>query len=433
MDKGYLVVNVYGVDKTEPISDATVIVRGDNYEQSFRTDNNGKTPIIELDAPLKIYSLTPQSEVRPYSIYQVEVIKQGYETVVVNGVQILPDETSLQDVYFSNNRNRLNGLRTEVIDIPPHSLWEEAKEETTLNNSNINTNTNSSVNTTSTATVNNDTTNNNLNDYRVLPKVLIPEYIIVHEGAPTNTTGANYYVLFTDYIKNVASSEIYSTWPIESIKANVYAILSFTMNRIFTEWYKSRGYNFTITSSPKFDHAYVHNRTIFKTISDVVDQIFYYHIKLGGKNYPFLAQYNDGIKVNNPGWLSQWGSKSLADQGLTALQILRYYYTNDLTLNAADDIEGLPISFPGYNLTLGICGEPVLYLQQMINIISNNFPAIPKIFPVDGQYNANTKRSVEIFQQTFQLPITGIVDFSTWYEISYIYIATSKMLQGIVK
>lgn len=407
MDKGYLIVSVYHDNVAEPISDATVIIRGNNYEQTFKTDSNGKTGTIELDAPLKIYSQTPQTEVRPYSIYQVEVIKSGYETTIINGVQILPDETSLQNAFLEAINPLAKSAPINVIDIPDNSLWGGSNNPQQ----------------------NQTTTSEN----RVFPQILIPEYIIVHDGAPTNTNAANYYVPFTDYIKNVASGEIYSTWPIESIRANVYAILSFTMSRIYSEWYRSQGYKFTVTSLPQYDQTYVHNRTIFKTISDVVDQIFEYHIQLPGRNYPFFAQYNDGIKVNNPGWLSQWGSKYLADQGYNALQILKYYYVDNLTLNSANEIEGLPLSFPGYNLELNSCGEAVQKIQIMLNTISGSYPAIPKISPTNGQYKENTVQSVRTFQQVFSIPITGIVDFNTWYRISYIYIAVSKMLQGIVQ
>lgn len=405
MEKGYLIVNVYADNVAQPVSDATVIVTGDNYKEIFTTDINGKTPLIELDAPLKIYSLSPQKEVRPYSVYNLEVSKPGFQTTIVNGVQVLPEETSIQNVYLPSTL--LKAAVPKVIDLPPHSLWRYPEENIQNNNS------------------------EKANETRVLPRVLIPEYIIVHDGIPTDTNAANYYVPFTDYIKNVTSGEIYSTWPVESIKANIYAIVSFTLNRIFTEWYKSQGYNFTITSSPKYDQAYVHNRTIFKTISDVVDQIFNYYIKLPGKNFPFLAQYNDGVDVNNPGWLSQWGSKDLADKGYNALQILKYYYVNNLTLEKAEQIEGLPTSFPGYNLAIGSCGEPVQKIQIMINTINGSYPGIPKIIPADGQFKTNTSDSIKTFQQVFELPVTGIVDFATWYKISYIYIAVTKMLQGV--
>ncbi len=409
MDKGYLIVTVYEDNLAKPIKGATVIVRGDNYEQTFTTDEFGKTPTIELDAPLKIYSLTPQTEVRPYSVYQVEARQSGFEPTIINGVQVFPDETSLQNVYLSPASSQIqlfSVVSPDIIDLPPHALWGGTNQST--NNIGI--------------------TNNS----RVLPQVLIPEYVIVHNGTPTSTSVANYYVPFIDYIKNVASSEIYSTWPIEAINANIHAIVSFTMNRIYSEWYKSQGRNFTITSLPQYDQLYVHNRTIFKTISDAVNQIFNYHIQLPGKNFPFLAQYNDGVNVNIPGRLSQWGSKYLADQGYNALQILRYYYVNGLTLQNADEIEGLPTSFPGYNLAIGSCSEPVQKIQIMINTINGSYPGIPKIIPANGQYQNNTRESIEKFQDVFGLPITGIVDFATWYKISYIYVAVVKMLQGVV-
>lgn len=409
MSKGYLIVNVYVDTIAEPINSATVVVTGDNYERSFTTDIDGKTPTIELDAPLKEYSLTPQKEVRPYSIYSLRVSKPGYETTIVNGVQVLPEETSIQNVYLPIQTSTVATFASttdNVINLPPHSLWEEERKSQR---------------------------NNGIEGVfmRVLPDVAIPEYIMVHDGIPSNTNAANYYVPFTDYIKNVASGEIYSTWPKEAIRANIYAILSFTMNRIFTEWYKSQGYKFTITSSPKYDQIYVHNRTIFKTISDIVDQIFNYYIQLPGKNFPFLAQYNDGIETNNQGWLSQWGSKYLADQGYTALQILKHYYVSGLTLERAEQIEGLPLSFPGYNLEEGSCSEAVQKIQIMLNTISGSYPAIPKISPADGQYKSTTTSSVKKFQSTFNIPVTGIVDFATWYKISYVYIAVTRMLQGV--
>jgi peptidoglycan hydrolase-like protein with peptidoglycan-binding domain len=412
MDKGYLIVSVYSENVSQPVSDATVRVIGEtNYDKSFTTDINGKTNSIELDAPLKKYSLTPQKQVRPYSIYTIEVSKIGFDTVTINGVEVLPDETSLQNVFLKPSTASSTQFKTlaltstgNVINLPPHGLWESGQSTTSRSYK---------------------------NDDRIYPISLVPEYIIVHDGAPTSTNVANYYVSFPDYIKNAASGEIYSTWPIEAIRANVYAIVSFTLNRIFTEWYYSQGYNFTVTSLPAYDQSYVHNRTIFKTISDVVDQIFSNYIQLPNKNFPFLAQYDDGINTNNPGWLSQWGSKSLADQGYSALDILKYYYGSGIILNSAKEIEGLPTSFPGYNLKTGSCGEPVQKIQIMINTISGSYPAIPKIIPSDGRYMDNTANSIKIFQQVFNLPITGIVDFATWYKISYIYVAVTKMLKGV--
>ena len=430
MEKGFLVVSVYDKITNQPINNATVIVRGDNYEENFSTNNTGKTNTIELDAPLKIYSLYPQKEVRPYSIYQVEVSKTDFEKTIIKGVQVFPDETSLQSVYLNNNDARTKNLRDEVFDVPPHSLWEETKEGGSQNISGITTNFSNTNPISNTYTPDILNTNNiNLNDNRVVPEFFIPEYVIVHDGAPTDTNRPRYYVPFVDYIKNVASGEIYSTWPVESLMANIYAIMSFTMNRIHTEWYRSRGFNFTVTSLPRFDQTYYYNRTIFKSISDVVDQVFNYHIQRDNNNFPFLAQYNDGIQPNIPGRLSQWGSKYLADDGYSALQILRHYYGSSTILVSSEKTQGLPTTFPGYNLTIGVCGDQVQRLQVMLNAISGNFPAIPTISPVNGQYNDDTKDSVEVFQQVFELPVTGTVDFRTWYRIKNIYIAVSRKLE----
>lgn len=407
-ENGYLIVTVLETNTERPISGASVIVRGDDFEDTFITDINGKTETIPLRAPARIYSLTPQTEVRPYSVYQVEVTSPGYETSIINGVQIFPGVTSLQNVYLSPRVSLFTTFAVEVeapniTNIPPHSLWEKRENERNIINN---------------------------SDIRVLPEIIVPEYIVVHDGAPSSTSATNYIVRFPDYIKNVASSEIYSTWPTEAIKANIYAIISFTLNRLYTEWYKSQGYDFTITSLPRYDQTYINNRTIFQNISNIVDEIFRFYIREQNKNFPYFAQYNDGINTNNPGWLSQWGAKSLADQGFSALEILRRYYPSNIVLDEAKEMVGLPTSFPGYNLSVGSCGEPVRLIQNMINTINNNYPGIPKIVPADGKFGNNTKVSIETFQSVFNFPITGVVDINTWYRISYIYTAVTKMAQG---
>ena len=403
---GNLIVNVYADNEAQPVNKAKVMVSGNNYQKSFETDVSGKVHIDDLYAPDLAYSQYPQDEIRPYAVYNVMVSKEGLQTTIVKDVEVLPNETSIQNIYMASGYEE--ETPPKMIDLPDHALWGDyapkigeaaIKDETSLS--------------------------------RALPSVVIPEFIIVHGGVPTNTSAANYYVSLPDYIKNVASSEIYSTWPKETIKANVHAIVSFTMNRIFTEWYRTRGYNFTITSTPQYDQAYTHGRTIFKSIADVVDEVFNQYIKLPNVVQPFLAQYNDGIKTNNKGWLSQWGSKDLGDRGYKAIDILKYYYINTLTLERAAEVLGLPLSFPGYNLTLDSCGEPVQKMQNELNKISGSYPAIPKITPTDGKYGASTRAAVLSFQGIFDLPKTGIIDFATWYKISYIFVAVSKMLAGI--
>ena len=404
MAKGFLIVNVYKEDIGQIVVGAKVVIKGEDYEKTYTTNIDGKTDKIELNAPDIKYSLYPQYEVRPYSIYDIIVTKEGLNETIIKNVEILPNEVSIQNVYMKKDTQTV-----DITELPDHVLWgdyppkipeEPIKEE--------------------------------LENLRVLPRVIIPEYIIVHDGIPTSNA-INYTVSFIDYIKNVASSEIYSTWPVESLKANIHAIVSFTLNRIFTEWYRSRGFNFTITSSTAYDQKYTHNRTIFQTISNVVDQYFRYYIRLTGFTQPLLAQYNDGIKTNNSGWLSQWGSKDLADRGYTALQILRYYYTNNLDLVTAEAMIGLPSSFPGYNISqaLNSCGQYVQKLQTELNRIRGNYPAIPAISPADGRFNASTTLAVRKFQEIFDLPVTGIVDFATWFKISYVFTAVAKLSAGV--
>ena len=403
-EKGFLIVNVYVDNIAQPINRAQVEV----IEQNITTYTNidGTTEPIELDAPALIYSQTPQTEIKPYATYDIRVSKEGLVPTIVQNVQIFPQITSTQNVYLSSSGE--DNVKEDIVDVEDVTLWGDYPP-------NINTEEQQTTN----------------NSQRVLPTPFIPEYIIVHDGIPTNTNASNYYVSFPDYIKNVASSEIYSTWPKETIKANIHAIVSFALNRIYTEWYPSRGYNFTITSTTTYDQKYTHGRTIFDTISKAVDEYFNEYIKIGTNQYPLLAQYNDGINVNEPGRLSQWGSKSLGDRGYNALQIIRYYYGNNANLDNAPLQEGFPTSFPGYNLTIGSCGEEVQKMQSELNIIRSSYPKIPIIANPNGQYTSDTANTVRIFQEVFKLPITGIIDFSTWYKISYVYTAVSNMTKGI--
>lgn len=402
-EKGFLIVNVYVDNIAQPINRAKVEVIDQNI--TTYTNIDGATSPIELDAPAQIYSETPQTEIKPYATYNIRVQKEGLTPTTIQNVQIFPQITSTQNVYLSSITE--DNIKEDIVDVEDITLWGDYPP-----------NINQEEQTTATSN-------------RVLPTTFIPEYIIVHDGIPTNTNASNYYISFPDYIKNVASSEIYSTWPKETIKANIHAIASFALNRIYTEWYPSRGYNFTITSTTTYDQKYTHDRTIFEPISEAVDEYFNEYIKIGSNNYPLLAQYNDGINVNEPGRLSQWGSKSLGDRGYNALQIIRYYYGNNANLATAPLQENFPSSFPGYNLTIGSCGEEVQKIQSELNIIRSSYPKIPIIINPNGQYTQETASSVRTFQEVFKLPTTGIVDFATWYKISYIYTAVSNMTKGI--
>ena len=262
----------------------------------------------------------------------------------------------------------------------------------------------------------------------VLSKVVIPEFVVVHDGPPSDPNAANYYVRYRDYIKNVASSEIYSTWPDSTLRANILAIMSFTLNRVYTEWYRNKGYNFTITTSTAYDQKFVYGRNIFQSISDVVDEMFQNYLSRPNVRQPILTQYCDGQRVTCPNWMTQWGSKYLGDQGYSAIEILRNYYGSDIYINTAQGISGIPASWPGYDLTVGSSGEKVRQLQEQLQRISRAYPAIPSITP-DGVYGNRTKEAVQKFQSVFGLPVTGVVDYPTWYKISDIYVAVSRIAE----
>ena len=235
-------------------------------------------------------------------------------------------------------------------------------------------------------------------------------------------------VRYRDYIKNVASSEIYATWPDATIRANVLAIMSFTLNRVYTEWYRGKGYVFTITSSTAYDHKFIYGRNFFQSISQVVDEMFENYLSRPNVRQPILTQYCDGQRVTCPDWMSQWGSKYLGDQGYSAIDILRSYYGNDMYINSAEGISGIPASWPGYDLGVGASGPKVRQLQEQLARISRAYPAIPTI-TADGVYGSRTREAVEKFQSVFGLPVTGIVDYPTWYKISDIYVAVSRIAE----
>ena len=262
----------------------------------------------------------------------------------------------------------------------------------------------------------------------VLSRVVVPEYIVVHDGSPRDTTATNYYVKYKDYIKNVASSEIYATWPADTIRANVLAIMSFTLNRVYTEWYRNRGYDFTITSSTAFDHKWIPERNFYDTISVIVDELFAAYLSRPNVRQPILTQYCDGRRVTCPNWMTQWGSKELGDQGYSPIEILRYFYGDDMYINSAEEISGIPASWPGYTLEEGSSGAKVRQMQEQLNVIAGAYPALPKI-TADGIYGPATENAVREFQSVFGLPVTGKVDYPTWYKISEIYVGVSRIAE----
>ena len=230
---------------------------------------------------------------------------------------------------------------------------------------------------------------------------------------------------YRDYIKNVVSSEIYATWPESAIYANTLVIMSFTLNRVYTEWYRGKGYDFTITSSTAYDQKWMRGRNVYENIDRIVDSVFANYLSRPGVRQPIFTSYCDGRRVTCNG-LSQWGSSYLAGEGYSAIEIIHYYYGSDMYINTADSIAGVPSSWPGYNLTIGSSGEKVRQMQQQLNRIAQNYPAIPTI-AADGIYGPATAEAVRVFQGIFNLPQTGVVDYPTWYSISNIYVGVSRI------
>ena len=406
MSTGKLQINTYNETVALPLSDIKIQIslssNPDKIISETITNNSGKSDILELEAPPVEYSLTPNSSSRPYEEYNIKISQPGFENINIEHVQILPDSVAEQNIYFKkiqdNNQTNLNYF------IPEHTLYG-----------------------TYPAKISEDSVKKlpEPSGLVVLDKVVIPEFIVVHDGDPNDDSAPNYWIYYQDYIKNVASSEIYATWPEESIKANILTIISFTLNRVYTEWYRNQNKNFTITSSTAYDQKFVYQRNIFQNISNIVDDIFTNFITKPDIKQPLFTQYCDGKNVTCPGWLSQWGSKELAESGTDYINILRTYYGSEIYLDNATQVTGIPSSYPGEILQLNSTGDSVKTIQRQLNSISNNYPAINKL-SVDGIYGQNTVDSVKTFQNIFDLPETGITDYKTWYKISRIYTAVMR-------
>lgn len=255
----------------------------------------------------------------------------------------------------------------------------------------------------------------------------IPQNITVHLGSPDDPSAQNVTVPFAQYIKNVASGEIYPTWPESAIRANIYAQITFALNRIFTEFYPSRGYNFDITNDTQFDQSFTYGRDIFENISQITDEIFNSYIVRQNTLDPIFARYCDGINSTCPGGLSQWGTVDLANQGFGPYDILAYYYGDNINLVENAPVADVPDSYPGTPLRLGDSGADVLRIQLFLNRISRNYPAIPKIAYADGLFDVDTENAVKEFQRVFNLTPDGIVGNATWYKIYYMFTTVKRL------
>ena len=407
-EKGRLQINITSTVNSRPVSDAQIAISYTGVPEStlerLTTDSSGQTETIELDAPPEEWSLDPENERQPYSEYTFDISAPGFEPVSIAGAEILANTKAIQNVRMRPSDT--GGEEEEVFVIPAHTLYGDyppkmAEDEIKPTNE---------------------------SGEIVLSRVVVPEYIVVHDGSPRDSTASNYYVKYKDYIKNVASSEIYATWPENTIRANVLAIMSFTLNRVYTEWYRNRGYDFTITSSTAFDHKWIPERNIYESISVIVDELFGNYLSRPNVRQPILTQYCDGRRVSCPNWMTQWGSKELGDRGYSAIEILRYFYGDDMYINTAQEISGIPSSWPGYTLEEGSSGQKVRQMQEQLNVIAGAYPALPKI-NADGIYGPATEAAVREFQSVFGLPVTGKVDYATWYKISEIYVGVSRIAE----
>ena len=403
---GRLKLNITSVTDNRPVEGAVIDISYTGVPnqtlEELTTDAAGAAA-SSLPAPPKALSLEPSAE-QPYSEYTLRISAPGYEPVVITGTEILADVTAIQNTALTPLTSIPDSVESFVIgphtlfgDYPPKIIEDEIKPV-------------------------------NESGEIVLSRVVIPEYVVVHDGPPGDSAANNYYVRYRDYIKNVASCEIYATWPESSILANVLAIQSFTLNRVYTEWYRGRGYNFTITSSTAYDHKWIPERNIYDTISAAVDSVFNNFLSRPNIRQPILTQYCDGNRVTCPGLMSQWGSKTLGDQGLSAIEILRSFYGDSLYINSTNEISGVPSSWPGYDLAVGARGEEVRQLQEHLDTIADVYYPIPNIAQ-DGIYGPRTAEAVRAFQEYFDLPATGVVDFPTWSKISAIYVAVTRIAE----
>ena len=408
MEYGKLNIRVVSDNSGFPIPDATVRVTSENEPENTieeaLTNDEGQLNGIELEAPPVDYSMEPSAN-KPYAEYTITISAPGFESVKINGAEIFSGETALQDASLLPLATGETDS-AELFVIPDHTLWGDYPPK--IPESEIKT-------VEETGEI-------------VLSRVVIPEYVVVHNGPPSDSGAQDYYVKYKDYIKNVASSEIYSTWPLATIQANVLAIQSFTLNRVYTEWYRNKGKDFTITSSTAYDHKWIPNRNVFESISRVVDDVFSNFLARPNVQQPILTQYCDGKNVTCPNWMSQWGSKSLGDQGYSAIEILRNYYGDSIYINSTDEISGIPSSYPGAPLRQGDSGEKVRQMQHQLNVISNGYPMIPKIAE-DGVFGPATEEAVKTFQRIFGLAQDGIVGFRTWYKISEIFVGVSRIAE----
>ena len=403
MAAGILRIQCYAARQSAPMAGVSITVTGEGFAADRVTGTDGTAADLELEAPASSYSLDEaNTTVRPYAVCALVAEKPGYQTVRIEGIQIFSGQTTLAPIEMVPANARIAEPAEPVV-IPPHPLF--AGEGGS----------GSSPALAGPAAA-----------PRVLTAVVIPKTITVHLGAPTSSA-RNVTVSFRDYIANVASSEVYPTWPEQALRANIHCQISLALNRIYTEWYPSRGFSFNITGSPGYDQAYVHGRTVFDVMVRLTDDLFNTYLRKAGTTNPYFSEYCDGKTVSCPG-LKQWGTVSLAEEGRSALSILRYYYGKDIEVVRTSNIAAIPESYPGSPVRQGSRGASVFTLQRQLNRITKDYPFFGAL-TVDGIFGAEMAATVKRFQRQFSLTADGTVGRQTWYKISYIYVSVKDLAE----
>ena len=401
MSTGILRIQTYTSRQASALPGVTVTVTGDGFTQNFVTDQEGNAPDLEIQAPDPALSLDPTNTTRqPYSLVNITAAREGWQSVTLKGVQIFGGQTTLAPLELAPIGLGRMASDPMLVEIPPHPLF-------------------SGQGGSGVAPATEDLD-------RILTQVVIPKTITVHLGAPS-ASASNVTVSFVTYIATVASGEIYPTWPEQALRANILAQISLALNRIYTEWYLSKGYSFDITGSPSYDQIYTHGRTIFESVKKIAEEIFNTYVRKTGTFNPYFTEYCDGKTVTCKG-MSQWGTVTKANQGLSALQILKSYYGNDLELITTQNIAGIPRSYPGSPLRVGSSGTDVAIIQRQLNRIAQDYPFFGTL-TADGYFGASTAEVVKKFQKQFNLTADGVVGKSTWYKISYIYVSVKDLAE----
>lgn len=399
---GYLIIQARTAHDAVPLKGVQIRILNDEGRSVYEltTDESGETQAIPLETLSRDFSQNQYYTGTPYLSYDVYARAAGFHSLHVSDIPIFEEETAVLPLtLLPMEETQRSPMQAEIsVGKPAVAMKQARNQEGTTAESPY-----------------------------ILRQVVIPNPITVHLGAPASYA-SNVQVSFPDYVKNVASSEIYPTWPDAALRANIYAIITFALNRVFTEWYRSRGYNYDITNSTAYDQYFIYGRPIYESISRIVDEIFNEYVRRRGQDSPYFTSFCNGTTATCQG-LSQWGTVTLADQGQSPIQILRSYYPKDIEIAETNIITGVLSSYPGTPLQTGSRGLNVQTIQTYLNRIRQNYPAIPVITDEAGVFGASTKAAVTKFQSIFNLAADGIVGKSTWHKISSLYAGITRLAE----